>query len=185
MTLNVTEIHYSASGIPGCAGLLHLSAAGAFTLLCLGVQAGQGAVGWRVQKNWSHPLWGTLRATKVWGLSQGSCGTWTKVVNVCWCSWSWKLFFVLRDDGSPGMEGLLGMWTLKTHGLQVGGLIKEFQVWQVQEALQWSGCFVGKYWQNTSVQSHFQYCVLSARWLMENTVCACRTQWWLIATKSL
>lgn len=33
--------------------------------------------------------------------------------------------FVLRDDGIPGMDGLL-----------VGGLIKELQVWQVQEALQ-------------------------------------------------
>lgn len=168
--------HHSASGIPGCAGLLDLSAGG-FTR-CLRVQAGQGAVGWRVQKNWSHPLWGSLRATKIWGLFQGSCGAWTKVVKVCWCSWSWKLVFVLRDDGSPGMDGLLGVWTLKTPGLQVGGLIKELWVWQVQEALQWSACrasFVGfttrKYWQNTSVQSHVQHCVLSARWLMENTLC--------------
>lgn len=128
--------------------------------------------GWCIQKNWSHPLWGSLRATNVWGSSQGSGGAWTKV---CWCSWSWKLVFVLRDDASPGMDGLLGGWTLKTPGLQVGGLMKELQVWQVQEALQWSGYFVGfttrKYWQKMSVQSHFQHCILSARWLMENTLC--------------
>lgn len=143
-------------------------------------------VGWGVQENWSHPLWGSLRATKVWGLSQGSCGAWTKVDKVCWCSWSW--FSTER-------------WWESRHGWVVGGvdtestwvaggvLIKEFQVWQVQEALQWSACFVGfttwKYWQNVLVQSHLQHCVLSARWLMENTLCACRTQWWLIAPKSL
>lgn len=167
-------MHYSASGIPGCADLLDLSAAGGFTC-SLGVQAGQGAAGWRVQKNWSHPLWDSLRATKVWGLSQGSCGAWIKIVPVRWCSWSWKLFFVLRDDESPRMDGLLRVWTLKTPVLQVGGLIKELQVWQVQETLQWSGCFAGfttrKYWKNTSVQSHFQHRVLSTRWLMENTLC--------------
>lgn len=145
-----------------------------FYLLPGGTRQGRVPAGWRVQ-NWSHPLWGSLRATNIWGLSRGSCGAWTKVIKVCWCSWSWKWVFVPRDNGSPGMAGLLWRWTLKTPGLQVGGLIKELQVWQVQEPLQWSGCFVyfttRKYWQNVSVQSHFQHCVLSARWLMENTLC--------------
>lgn len=55
-----------------------------------------------------------------------------------------------------------------------GGPDKGALAWQVQEPLQWSVCFLSftasKFCQNMSVQSHFQHCVLSARWLMENTL---------------
>lgn len=168
----MTKIHYSASGTPSCAGLLDLR------LVVLpaawGYQAEQGASRLESPELKSPPV-GQSESYKHLGLISGLCGAWTKVIKVCWCSWSWKWVFVSRDNGSPGMDGLLQRWTLNTPRLQVGGLIKELQVWQVQEPLQWSGCFVyfttRKYWQNVSVQSHFQHCVLCARWLMENTLC--------------
>lgn len=164
--------------VPGCVELLDLRAAGDFTSY-LGYRWGRVPEGWNGQKNWIHPVSGSLRVTDVWSLSWGSQdqghrhGAWNRTFQSVDALRAESEFSFRENLGALAQLGGWGVVDPESTWVESRSLVKALK-WEAQEPLWWSRCFLSftasKVWQKVSGQSYFQHCVLDARWLMERTL---------------